>query len=303
MRRYTPGMRPSIEPMDYPVGKHFFHYTTRAAAFGDIVPMHRLRFSTYERMRDPLENRDWMITGAYWPSTFRSVGSAERTYMEFRQLARAIRRQARILAVTIDAPDAASDRPFSRGWSRARMWEHYAEKHEGVCLMFNRERLLSNLDGRVMYQGEVEYTEEGNADLSLNLSADKADALRSPEGVAAYVEANSEDLFFLKTLDWETEHEYRFVTLNTGDPQDELFLDFGDALDAVIVGERFPTWERPAAIDACREAHVDALTLNWDMRRPIVTFLKVYRPHDPENDPTELRKRLLREEPLRPPAP
>jgi hypothetical protein len=107
---------------------------------------------------------------------------------------------------------------------------------------------------------------------------------------------------FLKTLDWETEREYRFVTLNTGDPEEELFLDFEDALEAVIVGERFPVWQRPAAIDACREANVDALTLNWDMHRPIVTLLKVHRPDDPENDPEELRRRLFREEHRRSPA-
>lgn len=39
--------------------KCFFHYTTREAAFSDIIPRRRLRFSTYALMRDQLENKQW----------------------------------------------------------------------------------------------------------------------------------------------------------------------------------------------------------------------------------------------------
>lgn len=48
-----------------------------------------------------------------------------------------------------------------------------------------------------------------------------------------------------RTLDWASEHEYRFVV--TAPDQEYVRVGFGDALKAVIVGERFPAWQRPGA--------------------------------------------------------
>lgn len=56
----------------------------------------------------------------------------------------------------------------------------------------------------------MRYTETGSADLSLNLgelAGNVSDAV-----VQQFVEQHNRELFFLKTLDWETEHEYRFST-------------------------------------------------------------------------------------------
>ncbi len=72
---------------------------------------------------------------------------------------------------------------------------------------------------------------------------------------------NLEDLFFLKTLDWETEHEYRVLAMR--DEPGYVFVDFADTLVAVVVGDRFPGWQLPAAVAACREQGVELLRLQW----------------------------------------
>jgi hypothetical protein len=42
-----------MSPVPLDPGKYFFHYTTRDAAFGGILPSRSLRLSPYGAMRDP----------------------------------------------------------------------------------------------------------------------------------------------------------------------------------------------------------------------------------------------------------
>jgi hypothetical protein len=81
------------------------------------------------------------------------------------------------------------------------------------------------------------------------------------------LEDHQVDLFFLKALDWRTEYEYRFVVTTPRD-DDEVFVGYGEALEAVIVGERFPSWQRASAMQACKEAKAAPLILSWFRGRP-----------------------------------
>lgn len=65
---------------------------------------------------------------------------------------------------------------------------------------------------------------------------------RNRTGSPAVCRGSPRRLFFLKTRDWETEFEYRFVL--TAPDTDQVFAEYGDALEAVIVGEKFPQWQR-----------------------------------------------------------
>ncbi|MCB8914204.1 MAG: hypothetical protein H6532_00010 [Thermoleophilales bacterium] len=64
--------------------------------------------------------------------------------------------------------------------------------------------------------------------------------------VNQFVNERKEDLFFRKTNDWATEFEYRFVSTVPGGSY--VYVDFEDALEFVMVSERFPHWQRPGAI-------------------------------------------------------
>jgi hypothetical protein len=300
--------------MDYPPGQCFFHYTTRKAAFEHILPEKKLRFSLYRNMRDPLESQPWTFAGAYFIDESVKPGEpdpAEAAFFQFNRLANYIRERSHLLAFTIDAEgygESPNAEYFARGWSRARMWEQYAENHQGACLVFNREKLIASITRSLQDQGraapyykKVEYTETGTADLSLNLgglAGNVSDAV-----VQEFIEQHKDELFFLKTLDWETEHEYRFST--TSEDGGGLFVDYADSLEAVIVGQSFPDWERPGAIEACRHANADALRLDWSSNgRPIPAMLRVKRPPDedsPEDRLERLRTRLQEAQP-RPPS-
>lgn len=242
----------------------FFHYTTRDASFGDILPRCRLRLSTYERMRDPFENKDWPWIGS-WPIDGRSDPAVmDRAFTQFNHIARGIRQQAHLLAFTVDGGNYGPERSeFAKGWSRARMWDQYAEGHAGVCLVFDKDLLIESVEldlkrqlGFGPYHGPVRYSETGFDDSALDLDIRNLPSNIDEAFVTQYIEQKHRSLFFEKLIDWESEREYRFVT--TAPPSEPLYASFDDALLAVIVGEKFPDWQRPSAIEACRQVNADA---------------------------------------------
>ena len=65
----------------------------------------------------------------------------------------------------------------------------------------------------------------------------------------------------MKTLDWISEHEYRYLALSPG--QDYLYGQFGASLKAVIVGEKCPPWQSPGVLALCNEVGATAYRLHW----------------------------------------
>lgn len=270
-----------MAPVRLDPGKYFFHYTTREAAFGGILPSRSLRLSPYWAMRDPLENQQWRFTftgrGARDDATV-VADVAEQTEFE-RRANEETRARSNLLSLTIDAePQANGERPpFCFGWARARMWEQYAERYRGVCLAFDRARLTQRFAEAIRggvatrtYHRPVIYDGAG-----MRKPIIEADAVRDdPDFFDGYVEANHGALFFTKILDWQTEHEYRFVAI-AGDGS-RLSVDYGDALRWVIAGNQLADWERPAVSVASHQAGAKPLLLRWDHWRPGLVELPVH---------------------------
>lgn len=143
--------------------------------------------------------------------------------------------------------------------------------------MFDRQRLtdsvlasLRDQELALPYHQEVRY--EGTGMLKPMLRLEDLAQEITDEQVVRYIDDIYEALFFHEVLDWESEHEYRFCTIGRG--ADPIFVDTGDALHAVIVGERFPVWQRPAAIEACRLVEAQALRLDWSRGEPALRKLR-----------------------------
>ncbi len=242
-----------------------------------------MNFSRYVDMRDPLENKKWrfLLDGWKEPTEF-PFDEKRRRQLEglgaFQWFSDQIKQRSFLLSMTQDASRRRRERfPFFHGWARARMWEQYAENHLGVCLAFHRERLIETILSSLQEQGfpspyhhQVHYGSDGFQRHPLDLNDLAGDI--SPSQVSDYIERNHDALFFHKALDWETEHEYRFVT--TSGDEDPPFVDFGDALLGVIVGGNFPLWARPGAIGASRRAGAQAEGLNWSTGGPMPVRLR-----------------------------
>ena len=263
-------------------GAWLCHYTRAATAFTHILPTGLLQMNPYSRMRDPFENRR--------PRFRSAAGSGADDNKVWKRLS-AIqdevgrsRDEWRLLSLSEGAPRDDDDsivQAFRCPWSRARMWEQYADDHAGACLVFDRpalvEALHHNLGAKGTYRdGSVEYTPAGfAASQAGTIRLDQFHEASLADDVALHVEHNYRDFFFLKTQDWASEYEYRFVfraddlvqALSDFLPSEHL-VSYGGALRYVVVGEKFPDWQIPGAREVAKHAGVELRRMAWEDGQP-----------------------------------
>jgi hypothetical protein len=267
-------------------GDWLAHYSTADVVFAHILPTGQLRMSPYRTMRDPLENKKLPITVA-WRGHSRddAAKAVNRVVASINRL----RDDVRVLSLTRDA--TVSKGPnlyFGCCWARPRMWEQYGDNHRGACLIFRRRALESALRADLHqhglhglhYLGKVYYTPAGFAGSRARSIIDDRIFNNDTRDVATgqFIEEHKRDLFFLKTDDWATEFEYRAVLLK---PKDEYaYVSFGDALAAVVVGERFPVWQLAGAHNACMDTGVQLKQIGWQHGLPRLVDVAP-KQHDP----------------------
>jgi len=255
-------------------GDYFFHYTSADAAFGHILPAQRLRLSPYRDMRDPAEGKDWTFVTSMLGAADETDSDEIDQHRAWADLANSVKRRSKLLSLTIDSEDEyeAPWTEMGRGYARASMWERYADRGRGVCLVFSRKKLTYRLveafeeSSKIVF-GPVQYRPGGWAHGGASgvvLRAGESDHIES--AVGAHLDAYAEGLFLTKHQDWAGEAEYRFVVVN--DDVDYASFDYGDCLVGVIVGEEFPAWQRPSVDRACTNAGLRLFNLVWTGSRP-----------------------------------
>jgi hypothetical protein len=251
-------------------GQHAYHYTTSDATFEQILPSGELRLSSLARLRDPVENKDWVQ--ALWTSAAWPTADVER----FQELTRRVLYETKILSFTLDAPTVAESPEHARGYARPRMWEQYAENHAGACLVFDRELLAESLLPALSVfndtiADEVVYSDvplpghEGARSLVAAALTQAGDG-DLERGLRRHLHEHARELFFRKLTDWVTEREYRYLILDNN-PLD-VSAHYRDALQAVIVGERFPQWQIPGAALVCSAADATLRQMQWGASPP-----------------------------------
>ncbi len=223
--------------------RFLYHYTTASAALGAILPSRQMRFNLASRMNDPRESKAWRFGMRGGDGANLVAINKEATDL--------IQRTSKLLCLTRDDPKRAlGDEPeavFGRGFGHSAMWAHYAGGYSGVCLVFDRERLRSQIErefaGRPLYAGDVTYADYAHEEIhAFTLDGDRIEADGLEATVTDHFEEWHPTLFFRKNFDWADEFELRWL-LREPDPAPE-FVPIGDSLSAVVVGESFPSSER-----------------------------------------------------------
>ncbi len=256
---------------------HLCHYTGAETAFAHILPSGKLRMNAYRKMRDPFENKEPKLrAGTGWGEDERDefVGR----FFEVEQEVGKARDRYCLLSLTRGErdPDRPSEVRFCCPWARPRMWEQYAEAHAGVCLVFDRPRLIAAVEEALRDKGQlwhqaVNYTRAGFAGSHAAVMSLDPQGQTIAEYVRDHVLRNHEEFFFLKTSDWSSEFEYRFVSRRNDDDHLLLkalppihYVPYSDALRFVILGERFPDWLLPSAELAAARRGAEIRRMDWE---------------------------------------
>ena len=129
----------------------------------------------------------------------------------------------RQISLTID--DEENDK---YGFDLHQMWGLYADKGEGVCLVFDKKEIEKSWDWAKIQNGPVCY------DKSQELESFVVSRLHNPEAVLDDVRSRLPDIFFHKRKEWEHEQEYRLLK-RCPNPTKEEYLYLGHALKFVIL--------------------------------------------------------------------
>lgn len=212
-----------------------------------------LRMNAWSQMNDPRESKEWVASGA-----LRAVGAYSEQEMRER-VDVVMRRSARLMALTMDRScrdEGSRSHLFHRGWASASMWSQYANAHEGVCLVLDRDSLLENAmnvppaDGRYTTWGEVQYEDVPRV---FELRGNFATQAEFDEELDRFLGARRQisALHMVKSRDWAHEAEFRILTIDVKAAPEELdtplSVPVGDALLGVIFGYKHPFPELVAA--------------------------------------------------------
>lgn len=115
------------------------------------------------------------------------------------------------------------------GSNHPSMWAHYADDSNGVCLALDKKLLLEL--NRKTLKGIFHKTEK----VSYRYLCSPDDSVMQNMGsnVSEFVQRNYKELFFVKHMDWKSEHEIRFFA-----ECPELFLNIKGAIKYIVLGER-----------------------------------------------------------------
>lgn len=192
-----------------------YHFTSFDTAL-KIIETNRLKFGRLNNMNDIHENDKLMFADANgqgideFPSDVLDTLYDE--IYKYRQI-----------SLTADSEKGDKD-----GFDLHQMWGLYADKGEGVCLVFDKDELEKNYEMVNIHKGRVKYNKTQELEsfvVSLSLH---------PETIPAEVKSQISKIFFHKRKEWEHEQEYRLMKRCPNSVREE-YLYLGHALKFVIL--------------------------------------------------------------------
>ena len=256
-------------------GSCLYHYTRLSTAIEAILPEWSLRLSPFSEMRDPRESKHWGYEApVIGPAPHLLRNAVPRTVDRFAELvpvAERLKDRVKVLCLTEDDRLERDQEAvvFGRGFAHPRLWEHYADDHRGICLCFDRDtlcRIVAEGIAGDVHHGPVTYVDREIAPTALRLLLERTRGLPAEDAIRVHFEDHRDELFFTKLRDWETEVEYRFVTL-TGD-DGPIHVPIRNSLRALIIGEEVDTHYLPALSALCDDAGVEIHRIKWQHGRP-----------------------------------
>jgi hypothetical protein len=221
-----------------------YHYTKAATARDLIFENGTLLFGRYAETNDPKETKTWQFDlgtnfnidlGAYKMDELSTWLSNELKY------------SARLACFSMDTAQLTGDHLqdiFKRGFCKPRMWAQYAERHSGVCIVFDRQKLTQQVEARLgssylVLSGAVRYVDRNIvrnlADQQYMINLDVLESLGREAYADRHLKTHYQRLFFEKMNDWRDESEWRWVVF--GNANTDLHLDITGCVAGVMFGE------------------------------------------------------------------
>ena len=192
-----------------------YHFTSFDTAL-KIIESNHLRYGRLNNMNDIHENDKIVFVDANNHPTDKFPSDVlDELYDEIYKY--------RQISLTADDNEGDKD-----GFDLHQMWGLYADKGEGVCLIFDKKELEKGFGSAALHDS-VSYDKTIDSYyISLSNTADK---------VSVEIREHANEIFFHKRREWEHEQEYRLLRRCPLATREE-YLFLGHALKFVILSSR-----------------------------------------------------------------
>jgi hypothetical protein len=237
-----------------------YHYTKFEIAATKILPFKKLRFNSFEKVNDPLENL--LHLTKYEDAIFMNENISD--FLK----ARHFQKEWQVLSFSIDKK---GDDEVAEGYKLHRMWAQYGENNVGICLEIDYEKFVTEnqkiIERYHFVDAIVEYNNYALRAMPMSLIGKKHNPDVQPPFVNTYDvspralnKTEIKDRFFTKNTDWRSEVEYRFIAYSENN--DELFFSIKDSLEKVYLGVGFSKHYVPSISKSVPLAMVCCMTLD-----------------------------------------
>lgn len=254
--------------------QYVYHYTSAATALDYILESRTLRFGEYTGTNDPKETKSWFFDLITFEN--RDLGRYRQAEVS-KWLSAQLKSRTKMACFSTDSSPLTGfhlDDIYQRGYSKARMWAQYGDRHRGVCLVFDRAKLTARIKREfahsVILFGSVTYRDASLVRSierhEFNIDVDLLQTKTPSEYVKAHLSRYARPLFFEKLLDWRDEAEWRVVIL--AEASGSLYLPIDDSLVAVVHGDATDPDASEALMAKTNSDQVQHLGISWKNSSP-----------------------------------
>lgn len=221
-----------------------YHFTTLKAAFS-IIESRKLRFGKSFRQNDLIESNRVVfqrVLRGFLPKENRIDLFSENEMRRYQQIS--------------FSQDREYDGRWFMGFDLHPMWGLYADKGYGVCLVFDKDKVILEENDSA---GDVHYENIVPQDFEFKN--------KSRSGIKDEVWRRRYEIFFNKRKEWEYEQEFRVIR-HAKDEMDMEYLDVSDSLSFVIICKDYSICDLESMFDA--DSYHDLHYM--DRKLPILTY-------------------------------
>ena len=205
-----------------------FHFTDRLTLLEKIIPSGKFLLNPLKNTNDPQEYKNY----GFSPSSFVSkldLNMIKRIENEINDYYKNV--------VQIGCFCTKKRNEIRETWLKPKIWSDFGDGHKGICLIFSKEAIKSELDKGVNYHGfdYVSYTIKPKMlpvpDISIYQKTGSSEYCRQ------FVKDNI-DIILQKDFDYQNENECRCFAFS--ESNERIKIDLNTTLKGIIIGDRFP---------------------------------------------------------------
>lgn len=242
--------------------KYLYHYTDFETAI-KIICSNNLLFSSITKTNDTTESKlkiDFEYKDTYEIDIYKNMVSEITKYFNenfeivqllcFSMDLKIAEKDRKKYVAALDAKNKFYD-VSGRGFALPRMWAQYAKKNEGVCFIFNKDKLIQQVKKRIAFSKCKKVTYNSFSKKHL-ISVERMEALYNKislvsNGTLTLLDMIQKDKdfldynFFEKLDDWKNENEYRIIALIDNKNKQDYRMPINGMLsflEGIVIGEK-----------------------------------------------------------------